>query len=184
MGSEDSDYFSLKLLDMDSDDGFFGLPLEPLADFSVEGALVASDMDSLLEQFEEQTFQEMFQQHELEFFSDFSELGSNSENLSLLNCNTTSVKSEKTAGHKKVVNSSLKVTNSPVSKSTSSKSLLNGKNVSLKRKKRCGISLLAKPTNKVKSVAVERRTKRSTSPVPHFDHYFYQDHDYCPNPSS
>lgn len=169
MGSEDTDYISLKMLT--DDDGFFGLPLEPLHDFNV--GLEASDLDSLLDQFEEQT-EKLFQQH-------FGEMGSNSENLSLLNTTVKSV-SEKVVGHKVGSSNSQRVTSSPASKSSSSKSLLNAKSGSVKRKKG-GISLLAKP-NKVKSVMERRAQRERTTSPSHFEHYFYQDHDYCPNPLS
>lgn len=168
MGSEDSDFILSQLLD----DDFFGLPLEPLQDFNV--GLEASDLDSLLDQFE--AF-EQFEQDEKFFQEHFGELDSNAENLlvtsSALSSNNNSV--DKVVGHKVVVSTQ----KSPVSKS---KSLLNrnknGERGTVKRKKG-GISLLAKPNNnKVKIIG---RQMRPTSPS-RFAHYFYQDHDYCPNP--
>jgi len=156
MGSEDSDFINLKLLD---DDGFFGLPLEPLHDFNV--GLEASDLDSLLDQFEQT--EKLFQQQMLD------ELDSNSENLVVTSSKSMVVK--EVVGHK---------VSTKMASSKSKSSLLNGKNGSIKRKKG-GISLLAKPS-KVK-VIESRRPKRPTSPS-HFANYFYQDHDYCPNPLS
>jgi len=157
MGSEDSDFINFKLVD---DDGFFGLPLEPLHDFNV--GLEASDLDSLLDQFEET--EKLFQQQLLE-----DELDSNSENLVVT---SSKVVVKEVVGHK--------VVGSTKMASSKSKSLLNGKNGSTIKRKKGGISLLAKPS-KVK-VTESRRPKTSwTSSSSRATFVYLQDHDYCPN---
>jgi len=189
MGSEDSDIISYKMFD----DDFFGLPLEPLQDFN---ALEATDLDSLLDQFEATT-EKWFRE---EFYEDLlaNDDLNDGENLVVSSCSTksnsvsVSVVSDKVvhnhvvANHQNSNNTNSSVSNnisncSPTRKSKSRLLNSNRKNRSMKRKS-CGISLLAKPTTKVQ--AIERRVpKRPTSPT-RFAHYFYQDHDYCPTPRS
>jgi len=152
MGTED-DIISLK---MSFDDDFFGLPLEPLHDFNV--GLEASDLSSLLEEFEET--EKLLNQH-------LCDLGNNTENL---------------VGHQLSVKTSEKVTIRVGSSASMSSSKVDaGRKIAKKysrvKRKKAGISLLAKPIKQsIKSM--DRRPGSSNGS--RFATYFIQDHDYCP----
>lgn len=202
MDTDDSD---LLFKFFDTNDDFFGLPLEPLHDFN---ALIATDLDDLLDQFEEETkrFEEsaFLQQQFINEWNGSVDAENKVVNGSGHGDVVVEPKASALKKQAKPLNDNCVVSSlSNISKSAAS----NRKTAtsSLKRKKNAGVSLLANPS---KSPAKQRlapqqrlasqqrlglqqtlsspqrltSTLRSSSSV-QFHYFLNHDHNYCP-PSS